>query len=51
MRKHVSCFHSFLGHQPICFIGLMPVLEGLDLAAELGFSILVVEFDSATIVL
>ncbi|KAH9687878.1 hypothetical protein KPL70_014934 [Citrus sinensis] len=45
-----AAFGSFLGHQSILFAELMALLEGLDLAAQLGFSDLEVESDSATIV-
>ncbi|KAL9445387.1 hypothetical protein AB3S75_018391 [Citrus x aurantiifolia] len=41
---------SFSGHQSILFAELMALLKGLDLAAQLGFSDLEVEFDSATVV-
>ena len=43
-------FGFFLGHLSILFAELMALLEGLDLAAQLGFSDLKVESDSATIV-
>ena len=53
LRDHqgvvLAAFGSFLGHQSILFAELMALLEGLDLAAQLGFSNLEVESDSATV--
>ncbi|KAH9684879.1 hypothetical protein KPL70_013711 [Citrus sinensis] len=54
LRDHqgvvLAAFGSFLGHQSILFAELMALLEGLDLATQLGFSNLEVESDSATVV-
>ena len=41
LRDHqgmvLAAFSSFLGHQSILFTELMALLEGLDLASQLGF--------------
>lgn len=38
---------SFVSHQAILYAELMAVCEGLELVAQLGYSVLEVEFDSA----
>ena len=54
LRDHqgvvLAAFGSFLGHQSILFAELTALLEGLDLAVQLGFSDLEVESDSGTMV-
>ena len=54
LRDHrgefLAAFGSFLGHQPILYAELMAVYEGLDLAIQLGHSVLKVESDSTTVV-
>lgn len=46
----LAALGSFLGHQSIILAKLTALLEGLDLAAQLGFSDLKVESDLATVV-
>lgn len=46
----LAVFGSLLGHQPILYAELMAVYEGLDLAIQLGHSVLKVESDSTTMV-
>lgn len=54
LRDHrgmvLAGFGSFLGHQPILYAELVAVCEGLELAVQLGYSIVEVESDSATVV-
>lgn len=42
----LAAFGSFLGYQPIIYVELMVVYEGLDIAVQLGHSVLKVESDS-----
>lgn len=46
----IAAFGSFPGHKPILYTELMAVCEGLELAIQLGHSVLDVESDSATVV-
>ncbi|KAK9217059.1 hypothetical protein WN943_005684 [Citrus x changshan-huyou] len=54
LRDHrgvaLAAFGSFLGHKPILYAELMAICEGLELASQLGHSVLEVESDSATVV-
>ena len=46
----LAAFGSFLGYKPILYAELMAVCKGLELAVQLGHSVLAVESDSATVV-
>ncbi|KAH9710420.1 hypothetical protein KPL70_013480 [Citrus sinensis] len=54
LRDHhgvaLAAFDFFLGHKPILYVELMAVCEGLEVATQLGHSVLEVESDSAMIV-
>ncbi|XP_052292028.1 uncharacterized protein LOC127900821 [Citrus sinensis] len=46
----LAAFGSFLGYKPILYAKLMAVCERLELAIQLGYSVLEVESDSTTVV-
>ena len=46
----IAAFGSFPGHKPILYTELMAVCEGLELAIQLGHSVLEVESDSTVVV-
>ena len=48
--KVLAAFGSFLGYKLIVYSELMAVCKGLELAVQLGHSVLAVESDSATVV-
>lgn len=54
MRDHqvvvLAGFSSFLEYQPIFLVELTAILEGLNLAAQLCFSALEIEYDLTTMV-
>ncbi|KAH9701287.1 hypothetical protein KPL71_024943 [Citrus sinensis] len=54
LRDHwgvvLAAFGSVLGYKSILYVELMTVCEGLELAIQLGYSVLEVESDSATVV-
>ena len=54
LRDHrgvvLAAFGSFLGYKPILYVELMAVCNGLELAIQLGYSVLEVESDSTTVV-
>ena len=54
LRDHwgavLANFGSFLGHQPILYAELTVVCEGLKFATYLGYSVLEMESDLATVI-
>lgn len=46
----LASFRSFLSCEPILYVELMAICEGLDLATQLGYFALEVESDSTTVV-